>query len=583
VTNGSRDRPRRHTDTVADRAARVARIVAAGALAMLLAAVPEALARQVGPGGDPAAPRAGDAPDPEAEAERGAPVLIGGEPVVWVPSGVGPYSAQFRAERITRRAAEIVHDRAILDPSVVVAEAADTFELRIGPRLLMVITAQDARAVGVSGQALAAEYARLVEDAIRAERLRYAPGTLIRSGVSGLAATVLLAVLLWLSKRLARAARRVIGRWQSRLSLRVQQQDLVPAESLAHALHRAVTGIHVVLALVLLDLYLTFVLGLFPWTRAVSMRLLDYLLTPLRVAAAAVVGYLPNLLFVVVIAGLVGLAIRFVGLLFQRIGQGSIAFASFPAEWADPTNKIVRVLLLAFGLVVAFPYLPASDSAAFAGVSVFMGVLFSLSSSSAIANMVAGVVLTYTNAFRHGDRVQVGEAYGDIVETALLATRIRTIKNEYITIPNNIVLGSAMTNFSRSPRGEGLILHTSVTIGYDAPWRQVHDLLIGAALSTPGLLQVPPPFVWQTALNDFYVTYEVNAYTAAPQDMIGTYAALHARIQDAFCAAGVEIMSPHYTSVRDGNTIAIPVASRAAAYRAPAFRVEVTEVALRRE
>jgi small-conductance mechanosensitive channel len=290
----------------------------------------------------------------------------------------------------------------------------------------------------------------------------------------------------------------------------------------------------------------------------------------------AFVGYLPNFFFVVVITAVFYVVIRLVGLFFRQIALGRLVFQNFPAEWADPTNKIVRVLLIAFGLVVAFPYLPASNSPAFAGVSVFIGVLFSLASSSALSNMIAGTVLTYTGAFRVGERVKVGDAFGDIIETSLLVTRVRTIKNENITIPNGLVLGSAVTNYSRSASTLGLILHTSVTIGYDAPWRKIHDLLIAAARDTPGILDEPRPFVWQTALNDFYVTYEINAYTNTPRDMIEIYAALHARIQDTFYAAGVEIMSPHFTAIRDGNTIAIPEGSRPPGYRAPSFRVENT-------
>ena len=260
------------------------------------------------------------------------------------------------------------------------------------------------------------------------------------------------------------------------------------------------------------------------------------------------------------------------GLFFHQIEQGRLVFASFPAEWADPTNKIVRVLLIAFGVVVAFPYLPASDSPAFAGVSVFMGVLFSLASSSALSNMIAGIVLTYTGAFRLGDRVKVGDSFGDIIETSLLATRVRTIKNEDITIPNSVVLGSSTINYSREARTLGLILHTSVTIGYDAPWRKVHDLLIEAALATPGVLHQPRPFVWQTALNDFYVTYEINAYTDAPRDMVDIYAALHARIQDTFYAAGVEIMSPalHVAARRQhGGDSGVPEGPRVPRARVP--------------
>jgi small-conductance mechanosensitive channel len=182
-------------------------------------------------------------------------------------------------------------------------------------------------------------------------------------------------------------------------------------------------------------------------------------------------------------------------------------------------------------------------------------------------------VLTYTGAFRLGDRVKIGDAFGDIIDTSLLATRIRTIKHEDVTIPNSIALGSAVTNYTREAQSLGLILHTTVTIGYDTPWRKIHELLTDAALGTPGVLAEPRPFVWQTALNDFYVTYEINAYTATPRDMIDIYAALHARIQDAFYAAGVEIMSPHYTSLRDGNTIAIPEALRPPGYQPAALRV----------
>jgi small-conductance mechanosensitive channel len=521
--------------------------------------------------------------DPEAEGEPAAPVLVGGEPVIWISTGAGGYTPQVRADRIGRRLSDIVHDPSITDPAVTVNEVEGSSELRVGPRLVMVVTPQDATSVGVARPSLAAEYARQLEAAIRAERLRYAPETLVRSAISAVIATLVFGVLLWVVYLVTRWARGRIDRWQARISLRVQQAELVSAEGIGHALDRIVLAIRIVVFLLLLNLYLTFVLGLFPWTRAASLRLLSYLITPLETVAAALIGYLPNLVFVIVIAGVIYMVLRLVRLFFQQVEQGRIAFANFPVEWADPTYKIVRVLLIAFGLVVAFPYLPASDSAAFAGVSVFIGVLVSLSSSSAIANVIAGIALTYTNAFRLGDRVKLGDSFGDIVETSLLATRIRTIKNEHITIPNSIVLGSAITNFSRNRNAAALILHTSVTIGYDAPWRQVHELLIGAALSTPGLRDDPRPFVLQMALNDFYVTYEINAYTDTPHEMVNIYAALHARIQDVFYAAGVEIMSPHYTSVRDGNTVAIPEGFRAPGYQAPAFRVEsVGDVVSRR-
>jgi small-conductance mechanosensitive channel len=515
--------------------------------------------------------------DPEAVPEPLVPaaVLLGGETVVWVPNGSGPYTAQFRAGRITQRLEEAVHDLTVRAATVTVTEVDGSSELRFGPRLLMVVTQKDAASFGVGRAAMANQYARDLTAAIHAERLRYEPGTLVRSGIYGAFATVVLGLLLWIIGWFGRWLGVHIGHLRERRlkPLRVQQAELVSADSIRNVLDVTVRAIRVVLIVAAFDLYLTFVLGLFPWTRAVSFKLLDYAVMPLRAAAAAFVGYLPNMLFVVVIATIIYATMRLVGLFFDQVRLRRVVFKSFPEEWAAPTNSIVRVLLIAFGVVVAFPYLPASDSPAFTGVSVFIGVLLSLASSSSLSNMIAGLVLTYTRAFRLGDRVKVGDAFGDILETSLLATHIQTIKNEVIVVPNGLVLSGSVTNYSRAARTQGLILHTSVTIGYDAPWRTIHGLLIEAARATPGVLQEPAPFVWQTALNDFYVTYEINAYTDAPREMPEIYAALHARIQDAFYAAGVEIMSPHFTAIRDGNAAAIPDAYRVPGYGAPAFRV----------
>ncbi len=539
--------------------------------ALLLQPAAPAFARQ----GTAGTSESTSAPAQDSEAENvAAPVLLGGDPIVWIMAGAGPYTQQVRAERISQRLESIARDRSISNPSVTVTENEGSSEIRAGTRLLMVVTQQDARALGTARASLAAEYARQLEAAIRSERLRYAPATLMRSGVYGVVATLALALGIWIVFNVTRRIRNWVDRrWRQHGAL-LQQAEIVSADRIGHTIDLIVRAIRAIVILLLVDLHLTYTLGLFPWTRAISRSLVGYVVTPFRAAGSAFLGYLPKLLFVIVIAGIIHVAIRLVGLFFNQIKHGRIVFANFPAEWADPTNKIVRILLIAFGLVVAFPYLPASDSPAFAGVSVFMGVLFSLASSSALSNMIAGIVLTYTGAFRLGDRVKLGDSFGDIIETSLLATRVRTIKNEDITIPNSLVLGTSILNYTRASKTLGLILHTSVTIGYDAPWRQIHDLLISAALATPGIVPEPRPFVWQTALNDFYVTYEINAYTRSPREMIDIYAALHARIQDEFYAAGVEIMSPHFTAIRDGNTVAIPHAFRGADYRAPAFRVE---------
>jgi small-conductance mechanosensitive channel len=237
----------------------------------------------------------------------------------------------------------------------------------------------------------------------------------------------------------------------------------------------------------------------------------------------------------------------------------------------------VRFIILAFAFTVAFPYIPGSRSEAFKGVSIFLGILFSLGSTSAIANVVAGLSITYMRAYKIGDRVRIGDTVGDVIDRSLLVTHILTVKNEDVTVPNSMVLNAHIVNYSARAKEEGLILHTSVTIGYDVPWRTVHELLVEAARKTPDLLAEPKPFVLQTALNDFYVTYELNAHTDKPREMVNSYSALHRNIQDSFNEAGVEIMSPHYAQLRDGNRTAIPDAYLPTDYAPRSIRVEAVE------
>jgi small-conductance mechanosensitive channel len=228
---------------------------------------------------------------------------------------------------------------------------------------------------------------------------------------------------------------------------------------------------------------------------------------------------------------------------------------------------------VALALVVAFPYLPGSKSPAFQGISIFLGVLLSLGSSSAVANTIAGVILTYMRSFLVGDWVQIGDTTGEVVERTLLVTRVLTPKSEIITIPNATVMSGSVKNYSVEAKKSGVIFHITVTIGYDAPWRTVHDLLISAALATEHVRKQPSPFVLQTRLDDFYVAYELNAYTDSPREMLTIHSDLHKNIQDKFNSAGVEICSPHFSSLRDGNGIAIPQEYIQPEYQPPAFRV----------
>ena len=289
----------------------------------------------------------------------------------------------------------------------------------------------------------------------------------------------------------------------------------------------------------------------------------------------AFVSYLPNLFLIAVIVFVARYVIRLVRIIFTEIGKGTITVPGFYRDWAEPTYKIVRLLIIVLAAVMIFPYFPGSASPAFQGLSIFFGVLISLGSTSVVANVVAGVVLTYMRAFDISDRVRIADTVGDVEEKTLLVTRIRTIKNVDITIPTAMVLASHIINYSSLAQGSALILHTTVTIGYDVPWRKVHELLISAARATQHILEEPAPFVLQTSLNDFYVSYELNAYTDQPNKMATIYSELHQNIQDKFNEAGVEIMSPHYTALRDGQQTTIPEDYLPKSYAPPAFKVSL--------
>ena len=331
-----------------------------------------------------------------------------------------------------------------------------------------------------------------------------------------------------------------------------------------------------ILILFLLVITLLTVFYLLPWTKAISISILGFVINPLKNILVSFWKYIPNLITIAVIIIVARLIIRLFRFLKYEVEKETLKIPGFYPDWALPTFNILRVLIILFTIVAVWPFLPGSGSQVFQGVSVFFGLVFSLTSASALSNFMAGLTITYTRAFKLGDRVKIGDVTGDIIEKSMLVTKIKTIKNEEITVPNTKIMNTEVINYSTCAPEHGLIIHTTVTIGYDAPWRQVHQLLTDAALNTGLILEKPYPFVLQTALNDFYISYQINAYTKSPNEMANIMSDLHENIQDSFNKAGVEIMSPHYKSVRDGNAIAIPEENRPADYNPPSFRVEKT-------
>lgn len=321
-------------------------------------------------------------------------------------------------------------------------------------------------------------------------------------------------------------------------------------------------------------LYLPIIFSIFPWTRGLADKLFGYILRPLGAFWNAFINYLPNLFAIAIIVVIAYYINKFFKFISEEIKAGNLEIHGFYKDWADTTYKLVNIVVVVFTIIVIWPYIPGSDSDAFKGISIFVGVLLSLGSTGAISNIISGTVITYMRPFMVGDRVRITDTVGTIIEKSLLVTRIKTPKNVIITIPNAMILSSHIINYSNAAEEVGLVLHTNVTIGYDVPWQKVQEQLIAAAKEVEEVLPFPEPFVLQKALSDFYVDYELNAYTKTPDKMEQVYSKIHQHIQDKFNEAGIEIMSPHYSAIRDGNQNTIPEKDLPKDYKTPSFRVE---------
>lgn len=522
------------------------------------------------------------AAQPSTPSTTPSPSLPLGEPVVFeeetlfvIYDKLGPFTPQERAQAITERLARLAKDPFTRIYPVSAADGETTSELIYGEMVVMTVTERDALPTGKNRFEVAKDYADKVQAALAKSRKQFTARTLLIDAGLALLDTIILVVLLVLFHKTFPKLYIKLDAWRGTVirPIRIQRVELLSTDQIAAGLTALAKAIRAVAVLVLLYVYLTTVLGIFPWTRGISAALFGAVLSTLSSIGQAFATYIPNVISIIVIVFVTRYIIKLVRLLFTGVERGAITFAEFQRDWAQPTYKIVRFLVIVFAAIAIFPYIPGSQSEGFRGISVFLGLLLSLGSAVSISNIIAGVVLTYMHPFRLGDRVKVADTIGDVIEKGLLVTRIRTIKNVDVTIPNSLVLSNHLINFSSSAKNLGLILHTSVTIGYDAPWKTVHELLIHAARATPHILQKPEPFVLQTSLDDFYVTYELNAYTDQANLMATIYAELHQHIQDTFNEAGVEIMSPHYAQIRDGNQTTIPEQYLPKTYRAPSFRL----------
>ena len=496
----------------------------------------------------PAAAAAQAAADPPADDEIvTAPVLFDGQELFRV-RGVTSLPAGDRATAIHDRLTAVAADRTIALDSLRIVETNGISRIQAGDRMIFAVLDADARIEQVERMELAQIHLLRAREALAAYRAARTPAALRAGALRALGATAIVGLLLVLVQRAwRRLDSLLLARVRAHLAVvEIQHVQLMRPDRIWDAVRGTTAAVRSITVVAVLLLYTGYVLMQFPATRGLSSNMTSLALGPLQVLGAGFVRNIPRLIFLVVLFFVFRVLLRLIRVYFNAVQRGSIRHERFDPEWAQPTYKVVRIIVVAFGLVVAYPYIPGSDSAAFQGVTLFLGIIFSFGSTTAVANMVAGYMLIYRRAFKIGDRVQIGETMGDVVETRMQVTHLRSAKNEEVIIPNSQILASEVRNFSSFAREHGVILHTEVGIGYDTAWRQVEAMLVEAARRTEGLGIDPAPFVFEKRLGDFAVVYELNVFCKNVRFMGAMYAALHRNILDVFNEHAVQIMTPAY-------------------------------------
>jgi small-conductance mechanosensitive channel len=503
---------------------------------------------------------------PEA-APASAWVTLEGRPVLELRRVAGAQKPQDVAGRASNRLRSLAEDRR-RDPDRLVVREDPPYSL-IGLETsgggfepLLATDDRAAAAFGLPRTALAERYRDQLRGAIRQYRSTHSLTAWLHG--TALALAVLLLYLLWLrvqSRLNARLAAWLAARENLPLpAIRLGSIRLLDERQVRELLQWLRSALHWSLLLLVSYLLLPLLLGLFPPTQVIAEGLRAHMLRVVEGLFTGVVGAIPNLVSIALILAVTTMAIRASNAWFSEIARGRLQIPGFYPEWAQPTKRLVAGSLLLAGGVIAYPYVPGSGSQAFQGAGIFVGVLAALGSSAVATNVISGLMLIYTRAFREGDRVEINGVVGVVQDSALLVTRVLTPRNELVSIPNATVIGASITNYSLADREihRPVALATTITIGYDVPWRQVHALMLAAAASVPGICIDPPPRVLQTSLNDFHISYELDACVRDVDRYRETLSELLGAIQDQFADAGVEILSPGYHAVRDGSPSTVP-------------------------
>ncbi len=486
-----------------------------------------------------------------------APVVLNNDTLFYFKNGTEIYPVQVRANETSLRLKRLTASYNPLLDSLQLQQNNDLIEIRLNNDLALVTTLQDAESDSTTTLTLAQFRLERITNSLRGTEGLSTKEWAVRIGYFVLLLVILILyikLINWVFRkinvRLSKIERTFLRNKTNILKYFIPKDTINIFVFISNILRIGVITIT-------FFIYAPFMFSFFPWAENVVNLFYGYIAKPIKYIFFGFIEFIPSLFFILIIAFFARYFVRIVNEIANDVEIERFKLKNFHKDWAKPTGKIFSILIYALGLILIFPYLPGSGSSAFQGVSIFIGALISFGSTSAISNIIAGIVITYMRPFQIGHRIKIDNVVGDVIEKTILVTRIRTTKKEEVTIPNAKILTGTIINYSNEEH-EPIILHTTVTLGYDLPWETAEELLLSAAFKTQFILKEPKPFVLQTSLDDYYVSYELNAHTLKPKMMPLIYSEMHKNILIAFNQAGVEILSPSYVAARDGSLTTVP-------------------------
>lgn len=476
----------------------------------------------------------------------GVPIMIDSDTLFVLFAQKGGLTASKRAENIQNTILEIGKEYSLKADSIYVIDGEFFSDIMYGDRVVMSVTDQDGLWMNVPRNELAHSYVPLITKEINKLKEEYGLMQMVKR-IALFITVFIVEFFLWrgTSFLFRKLRRRIVWLVHNKLKpIAIRDYEFLDAYKQARLLLFFSKIFQYVIILLQLIIVIPILFAIFPQTENIAVQLFSYIFDPVKMIFKSVIGYIPNLFIITIIFLCIKYLVKFIQYISNEIESERLKITGFYPDWAQPTFNIIRFLLYVFMIAMIYPYLPGSKSGVFQGISIFVGLIVSLGSSSAIANIVAGLVITYMRPFKLGDRIKLGLTEGHVIEKTPFVTRIKTPKNEIITMPNSSIMSSNTINYSESAKIYGLIIYSSVSFNYDVPWQKAHEILISAAKNTPRISSTPEPFVLEEKLDNSYVIYQINAYVKNPDRLPQIYSDLHQQIIDKSKEAGVDLLSP---------------------------------------